>query len=213
MSSVLKLTAQGWLDPSTVRFFFDVRNDNPGTDALPKYLRPLGAPHAFFHRVIIKLRGVIIEDIQDYARVHEMFSILQTPHARTNERAEGFGGNVEIKHLNTEALLPGFRNYQTVCFKPLAGVFMQSKYLPVRYAPIEIELSLSDATEPIVSEQMGNFTTANTSYQYKLENCMLKCDVCTLDNALDNNYVFYLLSGKSLKILKLLFSLVVFKLF
>ena len=44
-----KLTAEGWLDPSTVRFFFDVRNDNPGTDALPKYLRPLGAPHAFFN--------------------------------------------------------------------------------------------------------------------------------------------------------------------
>ncbi len=33
-----KLTAEGWLDPSTVRFFFDVRNDNPGTDALPKYI-------------------------------------------------------------------------------------------------------------------------------------------------------------------------------
>ena len=60
-----KLTAEGWLDPSTVRFFFDVRNDNPGTNELPKYLRPLGAPHAFLNRVIIKMRGVIIEDIQD----------------------------------------------------------------------------------------------------------------------------------------------------
>ncbi len=128
---------------------------------------------------IYKASSGLFEDIQDYNRVHEMFSILQTPHARTNERAEGFGGNVEIKHLNTEALLPGLRNYQTACFKPLCGVFMQSKYLPLRYAPIEIELSLSDATEPIVSEQIGNFTTANTSYQYKLENCMLKCDVCT----------------------------------
>ncbi len=29
---------------------------------------------------------------------------------------------------------------------------------------------------------------------------MLKCDVCTLDNALDNNYVSHLLSGKSLNI-------------
>ena len=40
-----KLTAEGWLDPSTVRFFFDVRNNDP-----TKYLRPLGAPHAFFNR-------------------------------------------------------------------------------------------------------------------------------------------------------------------
>ena len=77
---------------------------------------------------------------------------------------------------------------------------MQSKYLPLRYAPIEIELSLSDATEPVVSEQLGNFTTANTSFLYNIENCMFKCDVCTLDNALDNTYVSHLLSGRSLNI-------------
>ena len=69
-----KLTAEGWLDPSTVRVFFDVRSNEPA-----KQLRPLNAPHAFFNRLIIKMRGVIIEDIQDYNRVHEMFSILQTP--------------------------------------------------------------------------------------------------------------------------------------
>ena len=114
------------------------------------------------------MRGVIIEDINDYNRVHEMFSILQTPAARANERAEGFGGNVDLKFLNNEQLLPGIRNFQTVCFKPLCGIFMQSKYLPLRYAPIEIELSLSDATEPIISEQLGSFLSANTSYQYKL---------------------------------------------
>ncbi len=129
-----------------------------------------------------------------------MFSILQTPQARNNERAEGFGVDQPIKELYDIALLPGIKDYQTVCFKPLCGIFMQATYLPLRYAPIEIELSLSDTTEPIVSEQTCNFKTANTSYQYKLEKCMLKCDVCTLDDALDNNYASRLLSGKSLNI-------------
>ena len=50
-----KLTAEGWLDPSTVRFFFDVRNNDPA-----KQLRPLSAPHAFFNRLLIKMRGVVI---------------------------------------------------------------------------------------------------------------------------------------------------------
>ncbi len=85
-------------------------------------------------------------------------------------------------------------------------MFIQSKCLPLRYAPIEIELRLADATEPIVSAQLGNFTTANTSYVYKLENCMLKCDVCSLDNALDNNYVSHLLSGKSLNLFYITFT-------
>ncbi len=128
----MTLTAEGWLDPFTVRCFFDVRNNDPS-----KQLRPLNAPHAFFNRLIVKMKGVVIEDISDYNRVHEMFSILQTPHARTNEWAEGFGGNTDIKQLDTEALLPGITNFQTGCFKPLCGIFMQSKYLPLRYAPIE----------------------------------------------------------------------------
>ena len=47
---------------------------------------------------------------------------------------------------------------------------MQAKYVPLRYAPIEIELSLSDATEPIVSAAIDTFTTLNTSFDYKLGN-------------------------------------------
>ncbi len=65
-----KRTAEGWLDPSAVRCFFDLRNELPA-----KQLRPLNAPHAFFNRLSIKMRGVIVEVIQDYNRVHEMFSI------------------------------------------------------------------------------------------------------------------------------------------
>jgi len=57
------------------------------------------------------MRGVVIEDISDYNRVHEMFSILQTPHARNNERAEGFGGSLPIKQLNSTALLPGIKDF------------------------------------------------------------------------------------------------------
>ena len=193
-----KLSTEGWMDPSTARFFFDVVNNDP--DGGAKHLRPLGAVHAFFRRLRITMRGVVIEDIQDYNRVHEMFNILQTVGARANDRAEGFGNNVDIHHLNTVALLPGILNQQTVCFKPLCGILMQSKYIPLRYCPIEIELELADVLEPIISGAYNDFTAANTSYNWKLENCMMKVDLCTLDNALDNNYTAHLLGGKSLNI-------------
>ena len=40
----------------------------------------------------------------------------------------------------------------TVLFKPLSGILKQSKMLPIRYAPITIELKLvSDITAPIIS--------------------------------------------------------------
>ena len=137
-----------------------------------------------------------IEAISDYNMVHEMCNILQTQGARANDRAEGFGQNKDIKELDTIALLPGISTFQTVCFKPLCGLFMQTKYMPLRYCPLEIELELADVTEPIISAPFAPFTAANTSYIWKLENCMMKVDLCTLDNALDNNYVSHLLSGK-----------------
>ena len=66
-----KLSTEGWLDPPTVRVFLDVVNN----DTTGRVLRPVRAVHAFFRRLRITLRGVVIEDIMDYTRVHEMFDI------------------------------------------------------------------------------------------------------------------------------------------
>ena len=53
-----KLSTEGWLDPSTVRIFFDVINTDtaavPAAGGFPlgqKTLRPIGAVHAFFKRL------------------------------------------------------------------------------------------------------------------------------------------------------------------
>ena len=43
-----KLASEGWLDPSTARFFFDVVNNDP--DGGAKKVRPLGAVHAFLSK-------------------------------------------------------------------------------------------------------------------------------------------------------------------
>ena len=91
------------MDPSTARIFFDVVNNDP--DGGAKKVRSLGAAHAFFRRLRITMRGVVIEDIADFNRVHEMFSTLQTIGARSNDRAEGFGNNQDINKLTTTALL------------------------------------------------------------------------------------------------------------
>ena len=82
-------------------------------------------------------------------------------------------------------------------FQPLCGLFQQTKYLPLRYAPLEIELELADVADPIVSDFTAAFTDANTSFLWKVENCMVKVDLCTLDNALENSYVSHFMGGKT----------------
>jgi hypothetical protein len=176
------------MDPSTFRIMFDVVNNDaaPGT----KLIRPIGKAHAFFRRLRISVRGQIIEDIDNYNRVSEMFHVLQSKNSRANDVIEEFGYKDDISELITRALLPGIgANSQTVLFQPLCGIFQQTKYLPLRYAPLEIDLELADASDPIVSGFTAEFTEATTSVLWKIENCMVKVDLCTLDNALDNRYV------------------------
>ena len=202
-----KLSTEGWLDPSTVRIFLNVVNTDTGNAPDDeKVLRPIGPVHAFFRRLRVTMRGVVIEDIMDYNRVHEMFDILCPPQTRMNTAAEGFGHSNNNRYFDNPNQLLGIARTMTVCFKPLSGILMQSKFIPLRYCPLEIELELADMDDPIITNSFGlaggwgTDLEASTSITWKLESCELKCDVCTLDNALDNNYVAHMLSGKSLQI-------------
>jgi hypothetical protein len=92
-----------------------------------------------------------------------MFHILQTKHSRANDSIEEFGYNVDVLHMNDTAKFPGIgAASQTVMFQPLCGLFQQTKNLPLRYAPLEIELELANVLEPIIDLE-APFTVANTS--------------------------------------------------
>ena len=198
------LTGDQWLDPSTFRVMFDVKNDSP-TEA--KLLRVLGQPHVFFKRMRILCGGQVVEDIDNYNRVHEMFKILKAKDAIINDAAEAFGTSWDKYTTLDTTKLSGIKGgqTQTVLFKPCSGLFNQPKMLPIRYMPITIELELvNDNTEPIASFLTGNnnnaFDENNTSLLWSLQNVQVKVDVVTLDNQLDNSYAEHLLSGKALPI-------------
>ena len=210
----LLLTGDQWLDPSTFRIMFELQNNettNNGNGHME--LRPLGGPHTFFRRMRILCGGQVVEDIDNYNRVHEMFRILQAKDANINERAEAFGQQYDnhyglaFDRTTVSGIAPG--EAQTVLFKPCSGLFNQPKMLPIRYMPITIELELvHDNTEPIVSAttvgqdnfDVSNAATGNTSLLWQIQNVQVKCDVVTLDNQLDNSYAEHLLSGKALPI-------------
>ena len=81
------ISGHDWLDPGTVRIMFDLKNDG----AQPLY--PVGGMHGFFNRLRILAQGQVIEDINDYNRVHEMFQVFSASESRANEYASGFGNN------------------------------------------------------------------------------------------------------------------------
>ena len=206
-TKLIKLLVSGdaFLDPSTFRIMFDLVNMDADS---AKELRVLGGPHSFFRRMRVLCGGQVVEDIDNYNRVHEMFSMLTAKDSRTNVDAEAFGHHrYDWNAVLDKDTIPGIPGGQsrTVLFKPLSGLLNQPKYLPIRYCPITIELELvNQATDPIVSYLDGggtnDFSAANTSLTWQMQNVQVKCDLCVLDNQLDNSYAEHLLSGKPLPI-------------
>ena len=204
------LTGDSWLDPSTLRVMFSVKNTYPANN--DRELRIMSGPWSFFRRMRVLAAGQLVEDIDQYIRIHEMMSFLVAPDSAMNDAAEAFG-TVHNKHVLPPAL--NINNFQgiiagqslAVLFKPLSGLLNQNKMIPLRYCPITIELELvDDPADPIFTATTGDgtsqlhITANNTSLLWEINNVQVKTDICVLDNALDNSYAQHLLAGKSLPI-------------
>ena len=195
---VIKISLNGdqWLDPSTVKLFFNVNNDTKLTgDAAATNLTPLVAgPWGFFRRMRVICGGQIVEDIDNYNRLHQMFHIMKPTEKRFNDAIEGFGtietGTPNIDNMSPSPLPKG--HTQTVCFTPMSGLLSQDKFLPIRYCPIQLEFELVGSVSDAV--------LVGGSDSFLIDNVQLKCDLVQLDNSLDNEYAQHLLSGKSLPI-------------
>ncbi len=111
-------------------------------------LRPVGGPWCFFRRMRLLAGGTIIEDIDNYARTQQIYHTLVSPVQRQNDTIEGFGVVGDI--LRNRGVHPeGFpaqtpvtyngmpkSGAMSVSFKPLSGLFAQTKYIPLRYCPL-----------------------------------------------------------------------------
>ena len=85
-------------------------------------------------------------------------------------------------------------------FKPLSGISNQTtKYLPLRFMPITIELSLVDhVEEPIVDNlaySATGCTHSSTSSIRQIQNVQAKCGIIALDSGLHESYIKMLEEG------------------
>ena len=86
---LLKITIAGldWLDPSRCRKMFDLVNTD---NAAGHKLRLISGPWSLFNRMIIVNGGQILENIDMYNPVHDMFIICTAENSMENAYAEGF---------------------------------------------------------------------------------------------------------------------------
>ena len=112
--------------------------------------------------------------------------------------------------------IPGNKGKMRLGHKPVCGLLESNYYLPLRFAPLELEFTIvSDGNEPIVVPQGDEqtnpntetdkqgyyFQAGNTSTKWELNNIIIRAEVITLDNTVDNNITKHLLEGQSLKLI------------
>ena len=202
----INLTGEGWLDPSTVRLLFTLRN-NDGA----KVLIPLSGGWSFYRRARCLVGGSIVDDVDYYNRVHEMLHILTSRANRDDDDIEGMGyrwdsttnyGPTNVTYGNYPGIAQG--SAKAMSFKPLFGLFNQPKLIPLMWCPLTLEFEVvSLATDPLLvaaagRNDAGDPVSGELSGSWQIEDVQIKCDLVTLDSALQNSYAEHVLSGKAL---------------
>ena len=156
------------------------------------------------------------DDYHKYANGLDNFLQINATGDGTNYYPEGDHneyGRIDFRHTrHSLSGIPGANAKVRLAHKPCCGLLESNYYLPLRFAPLELEWTIvSDGTEPVVVPQ-GNGTTqtdkngyyfqdGNTSTSWEINNVIIRADVITLDNTVDNNITKHLLEGQSLKLI------------
>ena len=130
------------MDPSTCRIAFTLRNNDNNAQHV---LRPIDGPWSFFRRVRCLVGGAIVDDVDFYNRVHQMLEICTSTLNRDNDDIEGFGGRFDspANYNNGNPTVNAWLNVgiagasykPNITFKPLLGLFTQTKYIPLMWCP------------------------------------------------------------------------------
>jgi hypothetical protein len=183
------LTGENWLDPSSLRCAFKIRNTSPN-----QTLQLVSGSHCLFDQIRVLIGGVEVERIGPYyGRTHELFRHLLMPNAwnveTTVEDGQTYDPNV-FPQVSPKVIGPG--QYLSVNLTPLLGLLNMDKLLPLKYmSGMQIELTLANASEALHPN--------SASQTYQIEQMQMRMSTISLDSALSNSFSELLLRSRALQ--------------
>ena len=109
-----------------------------------------------------------------------------------NDAIEGLEASVQDQRFQPVAaqpLNPG--GYAMLNLTPMLSILNAGKYLPLAYAPMQLELTLADSADVLV---------ANTTGTYLIENMSLRASLVRLDSAVQASFANLLMQNRALPI-------------
>ena len=194
----IRVGGDAWMDSSSVRLMYTINNLD-GTNALT----PISGPWGAFSTVRLLSNGVELDNFNGaggYGRHHELFgwNLLTFQDQWTEAAIGGLSGSYPSSSSDIPEPEPK-RGYieggerATCLHKMHLSVFNSGKMIPLRYLPLELEITLSDATDWLN-------TVSGKSTTYSISNVQLLYDELTLDEAVSSSFFRSLLANHVLAI-------------
>ena len=185
----IRLGGNDFCNVDTVRLQFNITNTD-GTNSL----YPVTGPWGVWSQVRLLSGGVELDNVPYYGRHHEMHGWrLTTSEQQYNEAIYGLHGGV-----NQYYGVPLMGNIApngsaAVSHKLLLSAFMSGKMWPLRYAPLELEVTLGPNTDWLIAG-------TGKSTGYSVSNLQIYYDGSVLDEAVQESFYKALLSNRVLNV-------------
>lgn len=186
----IRIGGEDFVDPSSIRLMFTIKN---GADGV---LRPVTGPFGVWQQAYLRSSGVEIDNIPYYNRWHQQMGYLNLK--REDQLAVGIEGlGTNLLRDNGLYEIGDIAGQQAItCMHRLHfSLFNAGRLLPVKYAPLEIELSMVNN----VTDWLDT-ATASSSGTFTLQNIQILYDAYTLDEAVLQSFYSALLKNKVMSV-------------
>ena len=183
------------MDASSWRIQYTI-NETAGVGG--KKLVPFCGPWGAWSQVYLRSNGVELDNIPQYGRFHQQYGWNQLGMLEQFGEAgiAGLGGAWADTTLNTPTMGTIAPNGSfTVIHKVHVSMFNSGKYLPVRYMPLELEMTLNNT----VTDWLNPSGTDNST-SFEISNIQLIYDAYVLDEAVQESFYKALLANRALSI-------------
>ena len=191
---------EGWVCSETIKVGLVLTNNSPDTDLILA-----GSPGTLVARWRLLIGGVVAEDTSDYGRVHTFFERLRPWNWNINDAVMNNGqiyAHDQTNYawnLDSRIIAPG-QSAQLI-FTPQLGILKAGKALPVKYAPIQLEITFAEPDAVVLAERLmhPDEHAQRSTTNYTISQLEVYASQILLDSALQNSYANLLLSPRSLQ--------------
>ena len=188
----IRLGGDDFVDASSVRIQYTI---NETANSLGKKLVPFCGPWGAWSQVYLRSNGVELDNIPQYGRFHQQYGWNQLGMLEQFGEAgiAGLGGSWVDATPTMGTIAPNASF--TVIHKVHVSMFNSGKYLPVRYMPLELEMTLNNT----VTDWLNPSGTDNST-SFEISNIQLIYDAYVLDEAVQESFYKALLANRALSI-------------